>query len=219
MATTQTRRGISAALRARPGVFAGVALAVAVFDLGAPVLLLSIARKPVDFFTFNPWLRRLPDYLLSSSQPLSAKLAFLSTLKVAWASAEGSDGIDWGFVIDVPTLFRIAVTALLFGVFFAVWAHWRQARAGRGAAARPAGVVGAMTSIFGISSGPCTLAGCGAPVLPVVGLAFSGLPAGALAVFATVSRVGAALVLALMAAALLWLGHQAGQCEDASSSV
>src|SRR3954469_7006508 len=107
-AIAQTRRGISVALRSRAGVAAVVALAVAVFNLIAPVVVLSLARKPVDFFTFNPWLRRLPDYLLAD-EPLAAKLSFLSHLAIAWVSAEGStDGIEWGFILDVPTIARIA---------------------------------------------------------------------------------------------------------------
>src|SRR3954468_19545477 len=100
-AIAQTRRGMMAALRSRTGVVFGVAAAVAVFNLVAPVALLSLVRKPVDFFTFNPWLRRPPDYL-GSAGAFPAKLSFLSPLTIAWASAEGSEGIDWGFILDVP---------------------------------------------------------------------------------------------------------------------
>ena len=50
------------------------------------VALLSLVRRPADFFTFNPWLQRLPDYL-GSSEGLSAKLAFLSHLTVAGSGA------------------------------------------------------------------------------------------------------------------------------------
>lgn len=53
-------------------VFAGVALAVFVLELFLPVLVLSGFRKPVDAFTFNPWLSRLPEYLASREVPRSA---------------------------------------------------------------------------------------------------------------------------------------------------
>ncbi len=57
--------GIGRALRARPGLFVGVAAAVLVLDVLVPVAVLSIARVPVDYFTFNPWLGNLPGYLAS----------------------------------------------------------------------------------------------------------------------------------------------------------
>ena len=41
---------------------------------------------------------------------------------VAWVSADnGGEGIEWGFVLDVPTLFRILLTSLVFGTFFALY--------------------------------------------------------------------------------------------------
>jgi hypothetical protein len=213
-AIAQTRRGIWAALRSRTWVLLGVAAAVAAFNLVAPVVLLSLARKPVDFFTFNPWLRRLPDYL-ASPEPLAAKLAFLSHLTIAWASAEGSgpEGIEWGFIIDVPTIARIVLTSLVFGAYFAVLSYQRQVRLAGVAGTRPAGVLGAATSIFGLTTGPCTLAGCGAPVLPVLGLAFTGVPGATLALFATLSRLTITIVLALMSIAIVWLGWRVGAVE------
>jgi hypothetical protein len=211
-AIAQTGRGISAALRSRGRLVLGVATAVAVFNVIAPVTVLSIARKPVDFFTFNPWLRRLPDYLLSS-EPLGAKLSFLSHLTIAWVSAEGAgEGIDWGFILDVPTLARIVCTSVVFGAYFGLWSYQRQQDAcdPHLSATRPAGVLGAVTSVFGLTTGPCTLAGCGAPVLPVLGLAFTGLPGSTLALFATISRISITLVLGLMTAAVFWFGWRAG---------
>ncbi len=201
-AVAQTVRGIALALRSRAGVFAAVAASVALFDLTAPVALLSIVRKPVDFFTFNPWLPRLPDYL-ASPQPLAAKLALVSHLKIAWASAEGGEDVDWAFIVDVGTLARIAVTALLIGIFFALWSHWRRTTGA-------AGVVGAVASVFGLTTGPCSLAGCGAPVLPVVALAFTGASGATLSAFATISQISLAIVLALMLAAIAWFGWRAG---------
>jgi hypothetical protein len=219
-AIVQSWRGISTALRSRARFFLAVAGAVAAFNLIAPVALLSLARKPVDFFTFNPWLRRLPDYLLSA-EPLAAKLSFVSHLTIAWMSAEGgSEGIEWAFILDVPTLARIACTSLLVGAYFALWSYQRQADAsGPGhSATRQAGVAGAVTSVFGLTTGSCTLAGCGAPVLPVVGLAFTGLSGGTLTLFGTLSRISTTLVLALMAAAVLWLGWRAGAPAESSAA-
>src|ERR1700693_4133097 len=212
-AIAQTLRGIATALRARARVVWGVTAAVSVFNLVAPVAILSVARRPPDFFTFNPWLPRLPEYLVSG-EPLAKKLSFVSNMAIAWVSADnGGKGIDWGFIIDVPTLVRILLTSLVFGAYFALWSYRRSEgqACGLGArAARPAGVAGAMTSIVGLTIGPCTLAGCGVPVLPIVGLAFSGLSSGTLTLFSTLSRVSIAVVLAAMGLAVLWLGWRAG---------
>jgi len=221
-AVGQTFRGIGAALRARAKVVWGVTAAVFVFNLTAPVLILSLVRRPVDFFTFNPWLSRLPEYL-RSDEPWSKKLSFLSSMAIAWASADNKvEGIDWGFIIDVPTIVRILLTSLIFGSFFALWSYQRSCGIARGKgfeAARPAGIAGAVTSVFGLTTGPCTLAGCGVPVLPVVGLAFTGLSSGTLMLFTTLSRISIAVVLSAMAVAVLWYGWRAGRMTAAASAV
>src|SRR5207237_4148706 len=127
------------------------------------------------------------------------------------------EGIDWGFIIDVPTLGRILLTSVIFGAFFALWSYRRREGLACGVAfkaARPAGVAGAMTSILGLTTGPCTLAGCGVPVLPVVGLAFTGLSSGTLTLFSTLSRISIAVVLVAMALAVIWLGWRAGSPSD-----
>ncbi len=212
-AIVQTLRGIAAALRSRAGIVWGAAAVVATFNLVAPVLILSIARKPVDFITFNPWLRRLPEYL-ASEQPLGDKLSFLSNMAIGWASADnGGEGVEWGFILDVPTLFRILLTSLVFGAFFALWSHRRRQGAACETgfkAARPAGAVGALTSVFGLSTGPCTLSGCGVPVLPVVGLAFTGLSSGTLTLLTELSRISFVAVLSLMTVAVIWFGWRVG---------
>jgi hypothetical protein len=212
-AVAQTLRGIATAVRARPGIVLGVTAAVFVFNLAAPPIILSIARRPMDFFTFNPWLSRLPEYL-ASEEPLSKKLSFLSNMAIAWVSADNKvEGIDWGFIIDVPTLGRVLLTSLVFGTYFALWSYRRREGKACGLdlkAARPAGIAGAATTVFGLTTGPCTLAGCGVPVLPVVGLAFTGLSSGTLNLFATLSRVSIAVVLAAMGLAVLWLGWRVG---------
>jgi hypothetical protein len=212
-AIVQTLRGMGAALRSRTRVVWVAAAAVTGFNLLAPIVVLSIARKPVDFVTFNPWLRRLPEYLASSEQ-WEKKLSFLSNMAIGWASADnGGEGIEWGFVLDVPTLFRIFLTSLVFGTFFALWSYRRsQGAAGEPGfeAARPAGVAGAMTSVVGLTTGPCSLSGCGVGVLPVVALAFTGLSSGTLTLLSQLSKVSFAVILSLMAVAVLWFGWKAG---------
>jgi len=209
-AAAQTFRGIAAAIRARWKILLGVTGLVSVFNLTAPVAILSLARRPPDFFTVNPWLSRLPEYL-ASQEPLSRKLSFLFNMAIAWVSADnGGEGIEWGFIIDVPTLLQILVTSLVFGTYFALWSYRREACGLDSRAARPAGVAGAVTSVLGLTTGPCSLAGCGVPVLPVVGLAFTGLSSGTLILFTTLSRISIAVVLSAMAIAVLWLGSRVG---------
>jgi len=122
----RTIGGIGAAIRARPKVFGAVALGVFAYTLVAPVIVLSIARKPVDHFTFNPWLSRLPEWLASREVSLTRKLEFLSQLAIAWFSADNPvEGLEWGFLVDVPSLARFIFMSLLFGAYFALWAHYR----------------------------------------------------------------------------------------------
>ncbi|MBI4591658.1 MAG: hypothetical protein HY725_22760 [Candidatus Rokubacteria bacterium] len=78
-----------------------------------PVVVLSFARKPVDSFTFNPWPSRLPEWLASGNVPITRKFEFLSTLALAWFSAEADNptvGREWGFIFP----------SLVFGAYFAL---------------------------------------------------------------------------------------------------
>ncbi len=151
-AIARTLSGIAAAVRAEKKIVWGVTGAVSVFNLAAPAIILSVVRKPIDFFTFNPWLPRLPEYLVSQD-PLSKKLSFLSNMAIAWVSADNpQEGIDWGFIVDVPTLARILLTSLVFGAYFALWSYRRRQGEGCGLrfrAARPAGVAGAVQQTVG----------------------------------------------------------------------
>jgi hypothetical protein len=213
-ALVQTGRGIATALRSRKSVVLWVTAAVALFNLLVPIAVLSIARKPPDFITFNPWLRKLPEYL-GSSEPLMKKLSFLSQMAIGWVSADNAgEGIEWGFILDVPTIARIVAMSLVFGTYFALWSYRREMGVSCGVphpAAKPAGVAGALPTVFGLTTGPCTLAGCGVPVLPVVGLAFTGLESGTLTLFSSLSRISVMAVLALMALAVVWSGWRAGE--------
>jgi hypothetical protein len=120
-AAARVARGVGRALSSRPKVFAWVAVGVFAADLFLPVLVLSLARKPFDLVTFNPWLARLPEWLGSPEVSWGEKLAFLSEMAIAWFIAENRiDGVEWGLVIDVPSLGLFLLTSFVFGTYFAL---------------------------------------------------------------------------------------------------
>jgi hypothetical protein len=212
-AVGDTGQGIATAVRARPGMFLGATAAVFALSILLPPALLSLARKPVDYFTFNPWLRRLPEYL-ASDVPLRQKLTRLPDLALFWFSADSPfGGTEWGYAVDVRDLGRVLVTSLLVGVYFALWRHRRQ-RYQRGwsdRAARSGGAAGALASVLGLSSGPCSVMGCGAPVLPVVGLAFVGLSSTTLTMLSRLSTALTTALLVVLIGAVGALAWSAGQ--------
>lgn len=218
-AVAASLRGIVAAVRRRPGAFLSIAGAVLALNLFLPPMLLTVVRQPWTYFTFNPWLKRLPEFLVSDT-PLEKKLDFLSRVAVFWFTADGPYGFpEWGFTVDSLDLLRFLALALLFGAYGALWLRARaQGRVAgwRATAGRSGGAVGALTGVLGLSTGPCSVVGCGAPVLPVVGLVFTGLSSGTLAVLSLSSRIAAASVLILLSAAVLYLGWQTAP--DASRS-
>ena len=218
----RTLRGVAAGVRARVGLFLGVAVAVFWLNLLLPAVLLSIVRKPWTYFAFNAWLPNLPAYLLSGDDPLGRRLAFLRGLALFWFNADGPYGsVEWGYAVDVSDVVRFAFTSLLIGAYFALWFHRRDRapqcgwRAGAG---RSGGAAGALLSVLGLSTGPCSVVGCGAPVLPVVGLAFAGLSSGTLSLLTGVSRAATAAVLLAIAAAVAYLGWRAGARPDATAA-
>lgn len=219
-AIRRTGRGIGRAVRGRPGVFAGAAFGVFAFNLVLPLVVLSVFRKPVDFFTFNPWLSRLPEWLASDQATLGKKLEFLSQMAIAWFSADNPvEGVEWGFILDVPTLSRFLLTALLFGTYFALWFYRRdQVRACGWAPrmSRHGGVAGAATSVLGFTSVPCSVAGCGVPVLPVVGMALTGVSTTTLRFFAEASQIAIAVVLTGVALGVIYYGWLVGTTEEAA---
>ena len=210
---TTTLRGIGAALRARPGATLAVLIGVFALHVFLPPLLLAATRKPWTYFTFNPWLRQLPAYL-GSSAPLDQKIDFLSRVAVFWFTADGPYGFpEWGFAVDTMDLVRFLAMSVLVAAYFALVLHRR--RQGRLAGwrvstGRAGGVMGAFAGVLGLSTGPCSVVGCGAPVLPVVGLAFAGLSSGTLALLSGASRVLSAGVLVALTFVVVWLGWQAG---------
>ena len=209
----QTLRGIRLAVTNRWRLFATVALTIILLDIFLPPLVLSLARKPVSSFTLNPWLKNLPEFVVSGQVPLSRKLEFLPNLALFWFVSTGSIEPEWGFAVTVTDLFRFIVMGLLFGAYFALWFYRRDAMAAPGwgvKTSKRGGVVGAFVTTLGLSTGPCTVTGCGAPVIPVLGLAFAGLSSGTIKWMSEMSTLAAAVVLAGVAAGVLYLGWRVG---------
>ena len=208
-------RGILGAIRGHPGVFLAVAATVVVLSILGPPAVLSVARRPVDYFTFNPWLKLLPAYVVSPNVPLGVKIDKLPDLALFWFSSDSPyGGVEWGFAVDVTDLARILLLAGLFGAYFALLARRREGVGAGGAgvsATRRGGVAGMLTSVVGLSTGPCSVMGCGAPVIPVVGLAFAGLSSGTLVFLASLSRVTTLLVFVALVVAVGVLGWRTGE--------
>ena len=199
-------RGAGAALAAHPGIFASVTLAVAALNVIAPVAILSAVRRPLDFYTVNPWLKRLPEYLASDEAALGEKLAKLPDLALFWFSAGSSyGGAEWGYAVDVTDAGRILFVSALFGLYFTLWRRYRDSALGGAQALRRSGVAGAAGTLVGISTGACSVSGCGAPVIPVLGLAFVGLESGTLHFLAQFSRVATIVVFAVLVLAVGFL--------------
>lgn len=203
-------RGVAAAVRARPRTVALIAAAVFALDVMLPPLVLSAVRGPWTFFTFNPWLKRLPAYLVSDA-PLGQKLDFLSRVALFWFSADGPYGApEWGFAVDATDALRFVAMSVLVAVYFALWLRRRdlgRLAGWRASAGRTGGVLGALVSVLGLSTGPCSVVGCGAPVLPVVALAFAGLSSGTVALLSGLSRVAGAVVLVALLAGIVHLAR------------
>jgi hypothetical protein len=203
-------RGIGHAVRVRWAAVALTATGVLTLDVLLPPLLLSIVRAPWTYFTFNPWLARAPEYL-ASGRPWDEKLHFVSGVALFWFSADGPYGQpEWGFAVDASDLARFVLTALLIGIYVALWLEQRAAGA-RVSSGRSGGAVGAVASVVGLSTGPCSVVGCGAPVLPVVGLAFAGLSSTTLTLLSSISRVSAIAVIVALLLAIAWLGWHVGR--------
>jgi hypothetical protein len=217
----RTLRGLAAGLSARRTTFALVAAGVFWLDIIVPPVVLSLARKPIDFFTFNPWLKRLPEYLASGKGSLAERLERTWGLALFWFSADSPYGIDWGFAVTVSDLARFALMALIIGAYFALWLHRRDRMEGTAWGAQAGaqgGVLGAASSVFGLATGGCTVMGCGAPVIPVVGLAFAGLTSTTLAWLSALSTAATATVLVGMGAGVLYLAWRIGAESPSESS-
>ena len=211
-------RGIGAAVRSRPSPFCAIALGVFALDILVPPLVLTLARKPVTAFTINPVLSTLPGYLVSGPGSLGERLAKAWGLALFWFSADNSFGLEWGFAVTTADLARFAFMSLLVGLYFSLWMERRARFAGvpwGRRAGGTGGVLGALGGVFGLSTGGCTVMGCGAPVLPVIGLAFVGLSSTTIKWMSELSVVATAAVLIGLATAVLWLGWRVGAREAA----
>jgi len=206
-------RGVIGAIATHKEMFALSAMAVFALHIAVPPIVLSIARKPADFFTFNPWLIRLPEYLQSGPGSVEERLERIWSLAIFWFSASNPYGVEWGFAVTVADLARFLLMSLLIAAYFTVWAH-RNAQLAAAPwgirAGRRAGVLGALSGGFGLATGGCTVMGCGAPVIPVIGLAFAGLSSGTLKLMSELSSLGTALVVAGLALGVLYLGWRVG---------
>lgn len=205
-----TLRSIGEAIRERPGVFSSVALAVVALNLVLPPAVLSLARKPWDLFSFNPWLHNIPAWFVSNAEPLGQKLDFLYNVALFWFVASSpSDAPEWGFTATTADVVRWAVMGILWGAYFTLWLHLRRRLRVGGAGGRSAargGVAGALLTTVGFSTMPCSVAGCGAPVLPVLALALTGLSSVTLAWIDGVSRAVTAIVVLGVIAGVAYLG-------------
>ena len=199
-------------MRSRARLFVSVALGVFALNILVPPLVLSIARKPVTAFTINPLLSSLPEYLMSGRGAFEERLAKVWGLALFWFSSDGQFGIEWGFAVTAADLARFVFMALLVAAYFALWLERRDrvAAAWGGRAAGSGGVLGALGGIFGLTTGGCTVMGCGAPVLPVVGLAFAGLSSTTIKWLSDLSTFGTAAVVIGLGSAVLWLGWRVG---------
>jgi hypothetical protein len=202
------------AIRARPGIFLGVALAVILLDLFLPLVVLSVFRKPWDHFSFNPWLTQLPQWVASPAVSLGRKIEFLSDVSLFWFIASSPyDAAEWGFSVGVQDLLRWLYMGLIFGAYFALWFYARGKPVGGGLAGRGggrSGFAGAVFSTLGLFTSPCSVAGCGAPILPVLGLSLQGMTSGTLAALTTFSQVATQVVIVGMTLAvviLAWAVH------------
>src|SRR5882762_6845937 len=137
----------------------------------------------------------------------------LGVLALFWFSSDNSFGLEWGFAVTTGDLARFAFMALLVALYFALWMERRARFAGvpwGRRAGGTGGVLGALGGVFGLSTGGCTVMGCGAPVLPVIGLAFVGLSSTTIKWMSELSVVATAAVLIGLATAVLWLGWRVG---------
>lgn len=211
---------IGRAIRARPLLFAGVALAVVALDVFLPVFVLSVFRKPYDHFSFNPWLKHAPAWALSHDVTLARKIEFLSDVALFWFIASSPyDEPAWGFSASPPDVVRWLYMGVVFGAYFALWfyARGRRLRAGVwSAGGGRGGAAGAVFSTLGLVTSPCGVAGCGAPILPVLGLALQGLTSGTLALLASISHIATLVVLIGTTLAVLTMAFLVSRAEGAA---
>ena len=184
-----------------------VAASVLALDILVPPLVLSVARARVDYFTFNPWLPSLPGYLRAGPGSLGERLDRAFNLALFWFSADGIFGVAWGFAVTAADLVRFLVMAILVGAYLRSGATGATGPDAPAGASRRPGRAACWEPPAAARPGRrgCTVMGCGAPVIPVVGLAFVGLTSTTLAWLAHASTIATAAVIAGMTLGILYL--------------
>src|SRR2546430_11918394 len=87
--------------------------------LGLPPLVLSVARKPYDYFSINPWLHNLPSWLASGEATASRKVDFVWNVAVLWFVASGEDDAAGGGVtVTGADIARRALMGVAFRAYF-----------------------------------------------------------------------------------------------------
>jgi len=207
------------AIRARAGIFALIVAGVVALNLILPPFVLSVARKPYDYFSINPWLHNLPSWLRSGEATAGRKLDFVWNAAVLWFVASGqSDAPEWGFTATVSDFARWILIGVLFGTYFTLWLERRaqlrrDSLPARGRSSR-GGVIGTILSTLGLTTMPCSVTGCGAPVLPVLGLALTGLSSGTIALLSGASRFLVWIVITGVTASIVVLAMQVGDTSE-----
>src|SRR5574337_1267504 len=209
-------QGVLRAIRRRTGMFVLVVAAIVALNLVLPPLVLAVVRRPYDHFSFTPWLHNVPTWVRSGEATVGRKVDFLWNVAVLWFIASSEyDEAEWGFTVTVRDIARWILMGALFGAYFSLWLQQRTQlqhaglaagrRGGRG------GVVGSVLSTLGVTTMPCSVAGCGAPVLPVVGLALTGLSSGTIALLSNASRVLVWIVIVGVAAGVVVMAKQVSE--------
>ncbi len=217
-------RAVVAAIRARAKVFVVVTLAVVVLNLLLPPVVLSVVRKPWDHFSMNPWLHNIPHWLVSDRASASKKFDFLRDVAIFWFVADSPyDAAEWGFTATVTDIARWILMGVLFGAYFALVSQVRglsgRVRLSQGRLPGRGRFAGPLLTTLGFSTMPCSVTGCGAPVLPVVGLALTGLSSGALAAISVGSRVLVWLLLLGVAVNVIYLALITGDAAPTDPSM
>src|SRR5207245_9508684 len=109
-------RAPARAIRGRAGIFVLIVAGVVAMNLVLPPFVLSVVRKPYDYFSINPWLHNVPSWLASGEATASRKVDFVWNVAVLWFVASGEyDAAEWGFTVTVADIARWALMGVLFG--------------------------------------------------------------------------------------------------------
>lgn len=210
-------RIVAKAAKEKKKLFVLVATLIVLLDIFVPPLVLSLVRKPVDFLWANPYLSRVPEYLASDA-PIIQKVNFLSGMALFWFGASNPFGTEWGFIVSLSDVLRFLLMGLIFGAYFSTWSYARAVRSAVKSTVSPGGLGGSLLSVLGLSTGPCSVVGCGAPVIPALGLAFTGLSTGTLLLLGRLANVLTVVILSIMALSTLLLANNIARLTARSQS-